>query len=101
HGRIEQVARPTDIYAAPATAFVAGFLGKTNVLPAAAAVKAGLAVPAQAKRLTLRPERIVFTDGPGLPGVVKTKVFQGHHWLVQVTTDAGIGLGMAPNDGRP
>src|SRR5437660_3676540 len=32
-GRVEQVARPTEIYRAPATAFVANFLGKINVLP--------------------------------------------------------------------
>jgi putative spermidine/putrescine transport system ATP-binding protein len=101
HGRIAQVARPTEIYAAPATAFVAGFLGKTNVLPAAAAVTAGLAVPARAEQLTVRPERIAFTDGPGLPGRVKTRIFQGHHWLVQVATDAGTVLVMTPNDGRP
>src|SRR5207237_1347525 len=32
-GRAEHVARPTEIYRAPATAFVANFLGKINVLP--------------------------------------------------------------------
>ena len=30
-----------------------------------------------------------------------TRIFQGHHWLVQVATDAGAVLVMAPNDGRP
>src|SRR5215468_12132663 len=33
-GRVEQEARPSDIYQRPANAFVAGFVGKINVLPA-------------------------------------------------------------------
>src|SRR5947209_3015746 len=33
-GRAEQIARPTEIYQRPASAFVANFLGKINVLPA-------------------------------------------------------------------
>ena len=30
-GRVEQIARPEETYSRPATAFVANFLGKTNV----------------------------------------------------------------------
>src|ERR1700730_14114675 len=33
-GRVEQQARPTDIYQRPASTFVAGFVGKINVMPA-------------------------------------------------------------------
>src|SRR6202007_2139290 len=36
-GRVEQQARPTDIYQHPASAFVAGFVGKINVMPATVA----------------------------------------------------------------
>src|SRR5258708_21819769 len=32
-GRVEQIARPEAAYENPASAFVASFLGKTNVLP--------------------------------------------------------------------
>ncbi len=32
-GRIEQLGRPTELYERPATAFVAGFLGVSNLLP--------------------------------------------------------------------
>ena len=35
-GRIEQVGTPREIYGAPATPFVADFVGKINVLPAVA-----------------------------------------------------------------
>jgi len=33
HGRIEQLATPTELYETPATAFVAGFLGVSNLIP--------------------------------------------------------------------
>ncbi len=34
HGRIEQIGRPRDVYEKPATEFVAGFLGASNLLDA-------------------------------------------------------------------
>jgi spermidine/putrescine transport system ATP-binding protein len=33
HGRIEQLGTPTDLYETPATGFVAGFLGVSNLIP--------------------------------------------------------------------
>jgi putative spermidine/putrescine transport system ATP-binding protein len=107
-GRAEQVARPTEIYQRPATPFVANFLGKINVLPAMVArgsVAIGTArwpSPVSTDgtfRASVRPERIAFGD-QGLAGTVKAKIFQGHHWLVQVATDAGLVTVIAPNDGR-
>jgi len=107
-GRVEQIARPTEIYQAPATAFVANFLGKINVLPAS--VAAGVATIGSARFATpgaadgrcsasVRPERIAFA-AQGLAGTVKARIFQGHHWLLQVATDAGLITVIAPNDGR-
>jgi putative spermidine/putrescine transport system ATP-binding protein len=108
-GRAEHVARPTEIYRAPATAFVANFLGKINLLPAtitngAARIgtshwpAAGMADgPAT---ISIRPERIVFSDTDGLAGTVKARIFQGHHWLLHVAIEAGLVLVIAPNDGR-
>ncbi|MEN3380581.1 MAG: putative spermidine/putrescine transport system ATP-binding protein [Hyphomicrobiales bacterium] len=108
-GRAEHVARPTEIYRAPATAFVANFLGKINVLPAdisngvarigtsqwsAAGMADGLA------NASVRPERIAFSDSEGLAGTVKTRIFQGHHWLLHVATEVGLVLVITPNDGR-
>jgi putative spermidine/putrescine transport system ATP-binding protein len=108
-GRVEQVAPPTDIYRAPATAFVGNFLGKINVLPAI--VAAGTArigagrwpaadIADGVAKASVRPERIAFSDGEGLAGTVRARSFQGHHWLVQVATEAGLVLVIAPNDGR-
>jgi putative spermidine/putrescine transport system ATP-binding protein len=108
-GRVEQVAPPTEIYCAPATAFVADFLGKTNLLPVTtaagtASVGTGRWAAAYmangATKVNVRPERIAFCDDEGLAGTVRTRIFQGHHWLVQVKTEAGLVLVIAPNDGR-
>ncbi len=43
-GRVEQIARPHEAYERPASAFVANFLGKTNVLAARAGSDNGAAV---------------------------------------------------------
>jgi putative spermidine/putrescine transport system ATP-binding protein len=108
-GRVEQVAPPTEIYCAPLTAFVADFLGKTNLLPVTtaagtASVGTGRWAAAYmangATKVSVRPERIAFCDDGGLAGTVRTRIFQGHHWLVQVATEAGLVLVIAPNDGR-
>jgi putative spermidine/putrescine transport system ATP-binding protein len=88
-GRIEQIARPHEAYEHPANAFVAGFLGKTNVLHWKGAA------------LTLRPERIGFAagDGAGLGGRVAARIFQGNHWLYQVETEAGLLTVIRQNSG--
>ena len=46
NGRIEQTGAPQDIYAAPATAFVAGFVGRANWLPLEHAGDGSLRPPA-------------------------------------------------------
>ncbi len=82
-GRIRQAARPVDIYRRPADAFVAGFIGQTNLLkvtraPGGAACAGGhipgLALPEGAIEATvsLRPEdlRLVPPEGAALTGRV-------------------------------
>jgi putative spermidine/putrescine transport system ATP-binding protein len=123
-GRIEQVGTPTAVYEHPATPFVAGFLGKTNVIAVDVRLDAGGtaavigdarwplpagAAPGRATA-TIRPEKISFAfDGEqGLAGTVRARVFQGAHWLYQVDTPAGAltvirqNTGdMAPGEGAP
>jgi putative spermidine/putrescine transport system ATP-binding protein len=58
-GRIEQVGSPAEVYERPATGFVAGFVGTSNVLSGDAAEKIAGSVDA----FTIRPEKIRMT-GP-------------------------------------
>src|SRR4051794_6106734 len=51
-GRIEQVGAPAEVYEHPASEFIAGFVGVSNVLE-----RGG-------RRFTIRPEKIRLLDGP-------------------------------------
>ncbi len=96
HGRLEQYATPRELYARPASEFVAGFVGETNLLAAevdatgrsARLVALDLSVPlggrgaAPASRVTvsLRPEHIVVVAGggdAGVPGSIEEVLFLG------------------------
>ena len=81
-GRIRQAAPPVEIYRKPADAFVAGFIGSTNLLDVTAAggtasvlghVLPGLAMPAGMSKgaVSIRPEDVhVGKPGQGIPGTV-------------------------------
>ena len=114
-GRVEQIAKPHEAYERPATAFVANFLGKTNMLQATVegegegrrvAIGDGTwpAGPGRGLMLaTIRPEKIAFADGDAryaLSGTVKTRIFQGNHWLYQIVTPAGLVTVIRQNTGE-
>lgn len=110
-GRAEQIAAPFEAYERPATPFVASFLGKTNVLPATirdgTSELATLRWPAPpglsgSVTLTVRPERITFAaaDAPGLEGTIKSRIFQGNHWLYQIETKHGLMIAIRQNSGE-
>ncbi len=82
-GRAEQIGPPHEAYERPATPFVANFLGKTNLVNGA----------------TVRPEKISF-GAAGLAGKVRTRIFQGNHWLYQVDTEAGLVTVIRQNTGE-
>jgi putative spermidine/putrescine transport system ATP-binding protein len=70
HGRIEQVGAPAEVYEQPASEFVAGFVGTSNVLE-----RGG-------RRFTIRPEKVRLLEGPhdGLhteAGVVRDVAYAG------------------------
>ena len=91
-GRVEQIARPHEAYEKPASPFVAGFLGKTNVLQV------------DGRAVTVRPEKVGFCAEGGhgrLGGKVATRIFQGNHWLYQVDTPSGLVTVIAQNTGVP
>ena len=62
-GRIEQVGTPAEVYEHPATTFVAGFVGTSNLLTGAAAV----AVLGSDGVFTIRPEKIRLGDPDHVP----------------------------------
>jgi putative spermidine/putrescine transport system ATP-binding protein len=114
-GRVEQIARPHEAYEAPASPFVANFLGKTNVIDLnVLGPVPGLNPPGGTLRrvdegargdgfVHVRPEKMAFcTDGVGrIGGKVSTRIFQGNHWLYQVETAAGLLTVIRQNTGEP
>ncbi len=64
HGRIEQVGRPEEVYEHPATSFVAGFVGVSNILDAAAAGR----IAGEPRPFAVRPEKITLIGSQESPG---------------------------------
>jgi iron(III) transport system ATP-binding protein len=87
-GHLEQLGKPEDVYLKPRTAFVANFLGHTNILRAQAEGQRAdsalgelhLTKPASGSvMLSLRPEDIDFSDVPtNVPATVISRNFKGH-----------------------
>jgi spermidine/putrescine ABC transporter ATP-binding subunit len=96
NGRIEQIGSASELYASPATAFVAGFIGESNLLAATvlrlaggmaeAEVPAlGMTITAAAAprltegpaRLLLRPEHLLLSETEGLDAEVEQVVYLG------------------------
>ena len=92
-GRIEQVGSPAEVYEQPATSFVAGFVGVSNVLSGQAA----LAITGRDHAFTIRPEKIRLVrveqePGPGeysATGHVREVVYLGAHTRYIVDLDVG------------
>jgi len=99
-GRIRQVGTPSEIYNAPADAFVAGFVGKANRLSSADAAALGLEA---AKEGLIRPEWLTLCPdgGKGLPVTVKQVVFDGPCFHYTVTAPGGMYEVSMLNRGTP
>ena len=106
-GRIEQIAKPAEIYGAPGTPFVAEFVGTMNRIQATVADSergevrvSGTSVAVEAARgrrrgetvlLLVRPETVdleAAVDGAGLTGEVVSHTFLGSVTRVHVTIGA-------------
>jgi putative spermidine/putrescine transport system ATP-binding protein len=100
-GKIRQAAPPTEIYRKPADAFVADFIGSTNLLPLAGGAILGRNVPGLAgggSQVSIRPEDISVTaPGKGLldgtvtfvrdlGGTIETFVEIDGHTITAVST---------------
>ncbi|HWJ32508.1 MAG TPA: ABC transporter ATP-binding protein [Gaiellaceae bacterium] len=79
-GRIEQLGTPEEVYEHPATEFVAGFVGISNVLER------------DGRRFTVRPEKIqmrIDGDGAGEPGHIRDVVYVGMFTRYIVALESG------------
>jgi putative spermidine/putrescine transport system ATP-binding protein len=79
-GRIEQLGTPAEVYEHPATEFVAGFVGFSNVLER------------NGRRFTIRPEKIEMNmdgGGAGEPGHIREVVYVGMFTRYIVELDSG------------
>ncbi len=99
-GRIQQVGTPDDVYDRPATAFVAGFIGESNVVPVT--INQGrvtvdgmvLAIPSNRvadglARLVFRPHdaiMVVDDEGGALAGIVVAERRHGARRRIEVET---------------
>ncbi len=92
-GRIEQVGPPAEVYERPATRFVAGFVGTSNLLTGASAV----AIVGRPGTFTVRPEKIRMggpDEAPGdgeisASGRIREVVYVGPDTRYLVSLDAG------------
>jgi putative spermidine/putrescine transport system ATP-binding protein len=96
NGRIEQVGTPAQVYEEPATQFVAGFVGTSNLLEGSAAVT----VLNRDGVFSVRPEKIRIADPSDSPGpsedsasgTVREVVYVGPATRFVVDLDAGGSL---------
>ena len=100
-GEILQIGTPQDIYNEPVNAFVADFIGESNIIDGLMhkdyyvefandyfdCVDAGFA-PMEQVQVVIRPEdmKIVAPEGAKLTGIVDTIIFKGVHYEIMVNT---------------
>ncbi|MCH8465916.1 MAG: ABC transporter ATP-binding protein [Roseinatronobacter sp.] len=92
-GRVIQIGTPDEIYRNPVSAFVASFMGRSNILPGTAS---GMEVKTEfgtlplsraangAVSLSVRPEQIMLEADPDGPASVVGREFRGHDQLYWV-----------------
>jgi ABC-type Fe3+/spermidine/putrescine transport system ATPase subunit len=104
HGGLEQVGTPTELYEAPASHFVATFVGRGTMLegvmaaPDRVRVATGIEWPAtspvalvegQHVSITVRPEMLVPSEETGLMGTVRDLRYTGARAFFDVETELG------------
>lgn len=91
-GKIEQIGTPQTLYEKPATAFVANFIGTSNLIEGREAER----ITGRKGRFALRPEKIhlqapatPLTDPLGTEGVVQEKIYLGLFTRYAVQSPSG------------
>ncbi len=92
HGRIEQIGTPPEIYEHPRTAFVAGFVGISNIVDALAAER----FTGERRPFSLRPERILIDPPPATEITVEGRItdiqYHGASTRLRVALAEGLEL---------
>ncbi len=99
HGRIQQIGTPMDIYNEPKNAFVADFIGESNIIPGEMVqdklvkilgrtldcVDGGF-TPNAPVEVVIRPEDIYLVDEShgAIKGVVESVIFKGVHFEMRI-----------------
>jgi putative spermidine/putrescine transport system ATP-binding protein len=96
HGRIEQVGAPAEVYERPATPFVAGFVGTSNLLSGEVAQRLvgspGLYTVRPEKIRLAEPDTTVADDEIAADGHIRSVVYLGSETRYIVSLDAGTEL---------
>ena len=114
-GELEQVATPREIYSRPATAYVAQFIGHTNLLKAEVRGEVArcrplswpVSLPEGPALFSLRPEHIRLASTAGSPGAVRVRgrllnqAFHGATELIRVECGGGLVLVARTASGSP
>jgi spermidine/putrescine transport system ATP-binding protein len=120
-GRIEQIGRAEEIYERPATEFVAGFIGVSNIIEGTVEEVAGQictigvgnvrigasaagVTPGEPVRVLIRPEKISISaeSGPGLlRGQIEAAVYLGESTQWRVTIENGQSLTVLEQNREP
>ncbi|WP_030440032.1 ABC transporter ATP-binding protein [Actinoplanes subtropicus] len=94
-GRIAQVGTPEQVYEQPATPFVAGFVGTSNLLTGEVAV----ALVGKRGTYSVRPEKISLSE-TGIPGIVAEVIYAGPVTRYVVDLDAGARMTVVEQNQR-
>ncbi|MBO4535623.1 MAG: TOBE domain-containing protein, partial [Bacteroidales bacterium] len=116
-GKIQQIGTPIDIYNEPVNAFVADFIGESNILKGKMLRKRRVAfikhefdcvdddfADGEKVDVVVRPEDIYFTQDPAkcqFKATVNSCTFKGVHYEMFVDTDTGYELMIQDYDAYP
>jgi putative spermidine/putrescine transport system ATP-binding protein len=105
-GRLVQVATPQEIYDRPADAFVAGFVGRANLIDGVAAGADAVDTPlgrlvtpphgaptGAGVRLLVRPEKVEAVEAAGGENVFATRILQDRFFGANREIELGVGEG--------
>jgi putative spermidine/putrescine transport system ATP-binding protein len=92
-GRIEQIGTPSEIYERPATAFVAGFVGISNLCSGQLA----RTLTGSDRPFAIRPEKILITPSPlpaangevSIKGIIASVTYLGANTRYTIAVDGG------------